>query len=75
MSVLTKVKRSIVKMAKSEVQLHALSQSKEHEAYFESPCFEAEVEETKITFSSKLTSDETEIVREHELQELELTYD
>jgi hypothetical protein len=62
-------------MAKSELELHALSQAKEHEAYFQSPCFNAEVEETKINLGSKLTSEETEIVREHELQELELTYD
>ena len=75
MSVLTKVKRTIVKMARSEVQLHALAHSKEHEAYFMSAGFEAEVQEAKLTLSSKLTADEDAIVREIEAQELELTYD
>jgi hemin uptake protein HemP len=62
-------------MAKNEVQLHALSQAKEHEAYFKSPAFEAEVQEAKLVHSSKLTTGENEIITEHELQELELTYD
>lgn len=74
MSIISKLKKAAIAMARTEVEKHALAQAKEQERYLVSDPFLAEVREAQLSLRERPDAMEAKIQNDVERDRTELTY-